>query len=79
MKVEILTPKGLEFNEEASVVIAPTLGGEIAVLPNHVPIISVLKAGTLTVRTAAKDVTREIESGILELHKDKMTILLKRF
>jgi F-type H+-transporting ATPase subunit epsilon len=79
MKVEILTPKGLELDTEAKVVIAPTLSGEISVLPNHVPIISVLKSGTLTIRTTEKDITREIESGIMELDKDRMVILLKRF
>ncbi|HOX30208.1 MAG TPA: F0F1 ATP synthase subunit epsilon [Candidatus Paceibacterota bacterium] len=79
MKVEILTPKGLELAVEAKTVIAPTLIGEIAVLENHIPIISVLKAGKLTIKSGEKDITREIEGGILEFAKDKMVILLKRF
>jgi F-type H+-transporting ATPase subunit epsilon len=79
MKVEILTPKGLELATEAKAVIAPTLIGEIAVLENHVPIISVLKAGKLTIKTNDKDIEREIESGILEFAKNEMAILLKRF
>lgn len=79
MIVEILTPKGLELKTEAKAVIAPTLIGEISILENHVPIISVLKAGKLTIKTQDKDITREIESGLLELSRDKMVILLKRF
>ncbi len=79
MKVEILTPKGLELEIEAKIVIAPALGGEISILENHVPIISVLKAGKLTIKTSDKDITREIEGGILEFEKGKMVILSKRF
>jgi F-type H+-transporting ATPase subunit epsilon len=79
MKVEILTPKGLELEIEAKIVIAPALSGEISILENHVPIISVLKAGKLTIKTSDKDITREIEGGILEFEKGKMVILSKRF
>jgi F-type H+-transporting ATPase subunit epsilon len=79
MKVEILTPKGLELETEAQAVIVPTLIGEISILENHVPIISVLKAGKLTIKAGGKDVVREIESGILEFSQDKMVILLKKF
>ena len=79
MKVEILTPKGLELEIEAKIVIAPALSGEISILENHVPIISVLKAGKLTIKTSDKDITREIEGGIVEFEKGKMVILSKRF
>ena len=34
MKVEILSPKGLELETEADVVTVPTLSGEISVLPD---------------------------------------------
>jgi F-type H+-transporting ATPase subunit epsilon len=79
MKVEILTPKGLELETDAKIVVAPTLSGEISILENHVPIISVLKAGKLTIKTGDKDIAREIDGGILEFTEGKMVILLKRF
>ena len=79
MKLEILTPKGIEMEVEAKVIIVPTLSGEISVLPKHIPIISVLKAGTMTVKTDQKEIVREIEGGILEVDGDKAVILLKKF
>ncbi len=79
MQLEILTPKGIELKDEASVIVVPTMSGEISVLPKHVPIISVLKAGTMRIKTAQREVTREIEGGILEVAGESATILLKKF
>ena len=77
MKVEILSPKGLELETEADVVTVPTLSGEISVLPHHMPIVTVLKAGRMTIKRPGSDVIREIESGVLEKTAEKIVILLK--
>lgn len=79
MTVEILTPKGREFQGESDCLIVPTLAGEISVLPRHIPLISVLKAGRMKIRTEKGEITKEIEGGILEVAGNKMIILLKRF
>jgi F0F1-type ATP synthase, epsilon subunit (mitochondrial delta subunit) len=79
MLVEILTPKGMEFSDQASEMILPSRAGQIAVLPHHVPLISVLKAGKMTIITAKERIEKEIEGGILEVGKDKAVILLKKF
>jgi len=79
MKVEILTPKGVEFADEAKELILPTRAGQIAVLPHHVPLISVLKAGRMVIVTEKENIEKEIEGGILEVGKEKTVILLKNF
>lgn len=80
MKVEIITPKRIELEQEANAIILPTRLGEITVLPNHVPLISVLKPGIMTIIAANNErIEKEIEGGILEVGKDKAAILLKKF
>lgn len=80
MKVEVITPKGTEFSDEVKEIILPTRSGQIAVLPRHVPLISVLKAGNMSIITAKEErIEKEIEGGILEVGKDKAVILLKKF
>jgi F-type H+-transporting ATPase subunit epsilon len=79
MKVEIITPKGIEFDQEAREIILPTLTGEIAVLPKHVPLISVLKAGIIKIMADSGNVEKEIEGGILEVGRKKVVVLLKKF
>jgi F-type H+-transporting ATPase subunit epsilon len=79
MKVEIITPKGIELDQEATQIILPTKAGEITVLPHHVPLVSVLKAGIMRITAGEKTIEKEIEGGILEVGKDKAVILLKKF
>ncbi len=79
MKVEVITPKGMELASEASQIILPTKAGEITVLPHHVPLVSVLKAGIMRITVGDKVIEKEIEGGILEVGKDKAVILLKKF
>ena len=54
MKVEIVTPKGMEFQDEAQLIILPTFLGQISVLPKHTPLISVLKSGRIKIKTKKK-------------------------
>jgi len=80
MKVEIITPKGIELEREAIRIVLPTLMGEITVLPHHVPLISVLKAGKIRIATEKEEeIEKEIEGGILEVVDNKAVILLKKF
>jgi len=77
--VEILTPKGLEFSGETKKVILPARSGQIAVLPGHMPLVSVLKAGKMKITAEGKEIEKEIEGGVLEVEKEKIVILLKKF
>lgn len=79
MRLEILTPKGREFEEDISVLILPTLSGEISILPNHCPLISVLKPGRIKIRIKEKEIEKEIEGGIFLIKQNKCSLLLKKF
>jgi F-type H+-transporting ATPase subunit epsilon len=79
MRVEVLTPRKIEFQEEAETITLPTLTGEISVLAGHAPLVSVLKSGKIKIKIRGKEIIREIEGGVLEVSGDKATILLKKF
>ena len=79
MQVEVLTPRKIEFQDEAEVIILPTQMGEISVLPKHAPLVSVLKAGRIKIRTKKEEIVLEIEGGVLEVVGNSATILLKNF
>lgn len=49
MKVRIVSLDGTEYKKEAKGAILKTIAGEITVLDHHLPIISVLKSGNVTV------------------------------
>jgi F-type H+-transporting ATPase subunit epsilon len=49
LKVSVISPEALLFEGEASSVVAPAFDGEVGILPNHAPMITVLGQGTLRV------------------------------
>jgi len=76
IKFEVVTPERVVFREVALQVTIPTKDGEITVLPNHIPLISILKPGVIDLKT--QDKAREIiavSMGFVEVLKDKIVIL----
>src|SRR3989344_2418234 len=50
IKFKIVTPERLVYQDEVDQVSLPTQDGEITVLPNHIPLVSILKPGQLIVK-----------------------------
>ena len=74
---EIVTPERIVYTNEVEMVIAPTLDGEIGILPLHAPLVTVLRAGELRVRyNDNKDVEWfAVSGGYLQVHEDKVIVL----
>ena len=65
------------FDGEALSVIVPGVDGEMEILANHAALISPLKNGTITIKTAAGErETHDIDSGTLEVSHNHATILI---
>ncbi|MEA2006943.1 MAG: ATP synthase F1 subunit epsilon [Patescibacteria group bacterium] len=75
IKLKITTPERIVFEGEARQVTLPTQMGEITILPDHVPIISNIKAGIVEAQQEKKIVPMAISGGFLEFHGNELTIL----
>lgn len=64
------------FEGEALSVVVPGQEGEMTILPRHSAIISPLRQGTITVKTAEGEQVFEVENGTLEMSGDALTILI---
>ncbi len=75
--VEIVTPERILYTNEVEMVVAPTIDGEIGVLPLHAPLVSVLKPGEIRVKwNADKNVEWfAVSGGYIQVHEDKVIIL----
>lgn len=73
--LEIITPEKLIFKDEVEELIVPTTSGEIGVLPNHVPLLSQISEGELTIRQKGRQYSLAISGGFLEVSANKTTIL----
>ena len=76
LQLTVVTTGGQTLAEEAVSVRAPGQRGDVGILYNHAPLVSVLRPGTLTWRApdGARQVAR-IGAGLLEVARNRVTIL----
>ncbi len=75
MKLNIITPEKIVFSEDVDQVTIPTQDGEITVLPHHIPLVGLLKAGELLIKMGASVIPMAVSGGILQVRVDGVTIL----
>jgi F-type H+-transporting ATPase subunit epsilon len=75
IKFKIVTPEKTVYEDSIDQLTLPTTEGEITVLPNHIPLISVLSPGELVIKKDGKEVAMAVSGGIIEVQKNEITIL----
>lgn len=75
LHLEIITPEKVVFKDEVDEVIVPTINGQIAILPNHAPLVTQVKPGELIIKKGNKEYPLAIIEGILEVDNNKIDIL----
>ncbi|HVS43419.1 MAG TPA: F0F1 ATP synthase subunit epsilon [Candidatus Dormibacteraeota bacterium] len=75
LQVELVTAEGRLVSREADFVIAPGVEGDLGVLPRHIPLLTPLRAGEVTVRNEGNDEYLFVGGGFLEVLPDKVLIL----
>ena len=77
--VRLLTPEGPVFDGFAYMVIAPSVLGEVGILPRHAPLIAFLKTGET--RLKLPDDTERVfatTEGYLSVEEDQLLILVEQ-
>ena len=75
MNVEIITPDKTLFKGEASSVTVPGVDGSMGFLENHAPLITVLKAGDVRLKTGEGEKTFAVKGGVVEVMKNTVLVL----
>ncbi|MDP2837923.1 MAG: ATP synthase F1 subunit epsilon [Candidatus Moranbacteria bacterium] len=77
IKFKIVTPERIVIEEEVYQATLPVLGGEVTILPNHVPYIGALQAGEIILRKVAggDEVSLATSGGFVEFHDNTLSIL----
>ncbi|WP_159885355.1 F0F1 ATP synthase subunit epsilon [Paenibacillus puerhi] len=74
--LEIVTPERKVYAEQASMIVARGVEGELGILPNHIPLVTPLKIAPITVKNqGSKDINIAVNGGFMEVRKDKVVIL----
>lgn len=77
MRVEIVSNEQNIYLGEAKFVVVPTQTGELGIYPRHMPIMNLVRPGTvrITVPNQEQEVLLAVSGGLLEVRPDKLTIL----
>jgi F-type H+-transporting ATPase subunit epsilon len=75
MILELITPEKEVLKEEVDEIIAQTTLGQIAILPNHIPLLTQILPGELIVKKNGKEQFLAVTGGFLEITKEKVTLL----
>ncbi len=75
LRVDIITPDGTVFEGETDSLSLPTPDGEITILPHHIPLISILAPGTITVRRGGREELFAVSSGVIEVDGFSIRVL----
>lgn len=75
IKLDIVTAEQLVFSDDVDIVVAPGIDGELAILPHHAPLMTMLQPGELRVRKGGEETFMAITGGFLEVRPDRVTIL----
>lgn len=81
IQFQLVSLDGVKFSEDVYEIILPTMDGDIGVLPGHMPLISVAKAGVISVRREANhpDDMMEffaISGGAIEVTGNTLRVLV---
>jgi F-type H+-transporting ATPase subunit epsilon len=63
------------FDGEADAVVAPAFDGEVGILPNHAPFMTLLGEGTLTVRRADAMHRFLVRGGFLQVVDNRVRVV----
>ena len=72
LKLEIVTPEGVIFDDEVKQVTIPGSEGEFGVLAGHAAVVSLLDAGVMVIEKAdGKEVSVAINGGYVKVDEEK--------
>lgn len=75
IRLEIVTPVGMKLKEEASMVVAPGVEGDLGILPGHIPLVTRLRAGAVRVYKGDRQRVLAVSEGYMEVSRDRVIIL----
>ena len=75
LKLEIVTPEAKTYSEDVEMVTLPGVEGEMGIYPMHVPLMTQIVAGELSVRKDGRDYFLAVGEGFVEITADKVAIM----
>jgi F-type H+-transporting ATPase subunit epsilon len=66
------------FDGEADAVVAPAYDGQVGILPDHAPFMTLLGAGTLTIRRSGGTSQFAVRGGFLQVVDNRVRVVAEQ-
>ncbi|MFH1631533.1 MAG: ATP synthase F1 subunit epsilon [bacterium] len=76
LTIKIVTPERVVFEDSVDSISVTTETGEITVLPNHVPLVSLLRAGEMRLTDGGNMSLLAVSTGLIEVRDGNQVIVL---
>lgn len=75
IRCEIVSQDRMVFEGDVDIVIAPSVEGEIGILPDHAPLIANLEMGVIKVQRDDEEEVFTVTGGFIEVQPDVVTVM----
>ena len=75
LKLEIVTPEAVTYSEDVDMVTLPGVEGEMGIFPIHVPLMTQIVPGEVSVRKNGQDYFLAVGEGFVEITGARVAIL----
>lgn len=75
LQVELVAADRKVWQGEAAMVSARSVDGEVGILPGHAPVLGLLVAGEVRIKSGSGTETVTIDSGFLSVDNDRVVIV----
>lgn len=75
IRCEIVDQDRIVYQGDADMVTLPGVDGEMGILPNHSPVLTVLQLGVIRVKSKGSEHYFTVSGGVVEVQPDQVTIL----
>ena len=75
IRLDIVTAEQSVYSEDVDMVVAPGIQGQLGILPNHAPLMTMLEPGELIVKKGGEESYMAVSGGFLEVRPDRVIVL----
>jgi F-type H+-transporting ATPase subunit epsilon len=75
LTLEIVTPEARVYTDTIDTVVIPTVGGEVGILPGHIPLLAQVEHGELRVTKGSETKLLAVSGGFVEVEGDRVHVL----
>jgi len=75
IRIDIVTAERLVFSGDADLVVVPGVDGEMAILPHHASLMTMIQPGEVRIKMGTEEYYLAVSGGFLEVKPERITIL----